>query len=124
MKLSLSNNWKVYAWAVLYWLVVFIISAFFVDPATGLPKFNLYLFHFVLFVIATVVLFGFFGLFKKWGWVSDATFISFLLVNIGLDFAFLIPFFGVSVGEWFTLILPSYLIGTAIVYAVFGKKNA
>ncbi len=116
MKLTLSRNWKIYALAALFWLLLFIISAFMIDPATGLPKFNLYGFHLVMFGVSTVLLYLFFAWFKKRGWVSDATFISFLLVNIALDFAILIPFFGVSVGEWVTLVLPSYLVGTALVH--------
>jgi hypothetical protein len=71
------------------------------------------------FVISVVVLYGVFSWFKKRGWVEVSTYATFLLVNIALDFAILVPFFGVSVGEWVTLILPSYIAGTGIMYALF-----
>lgn len=119
MKNILSKNWKVYAWAVLFWIVLFVISAFFVDPTSGEVKINLYLFHFVMFLVSVGILYFVFSWFKKKQLIENATFVTFLIVNIVLDFALLIPFFGVTVSEWFTLILPSYILGTGIMYKLF-----
>lgn len=109
--------------AVLFWLALFVISAFFIDPQTGNPKINLYLFHVVLFVISVLIIIPVFWRFRKKGWNENATFVTFLLVNILLDFLILIPFFGVTLAEWLMLVLPSYLIGTGIVYLLFRKKT-
>jgi hypothetical protein len=119
MKNILSRNWKVYVVAVLFWVVLFIISAFFIDTTTGQPKFNLYLFHLLMFVISVIILYFVFSWFKKKGLIESATFLTLLLVNIVLDWVLLVPFFGVTSTEWFTLVLPSYLVGTGIVYKLF-----
>lgn len=119
MKNILSQKWKVYVFAVLFWVVIFVVSALFIDPATGTPKMDLYLFHVLMFVISLVILYFLFSWLKKKGLVENATFITFLIVNILLDFALLIPFFGVTVSEWVTLILPSYILGTGIMYKLF-----
>jgi hypothetical protein len=119
MKNIISKNWKVYGIAILFWAALFIISAFFIDTTTGLPRINLYLFHFIMFVISVVILYFVFTWFKKKDLIENATFLTFLLVNIVLDWVLLIPFFGVTVPEWFTLVLPSYLVGTGTIYKLF-----
>ncbi len=119
MKNILSKNWKVYGLAAGFWVILFVISAFFVDPASGEVTINLYLFHLLMFVISVIIMYLLFSWLKKKGMIENATFITFLIVNILLDFALLIPFFGVTVLEWFMLILPSYIIGTGIIYKLF-----
>ena len=119
MKNILSKNWKVWVLAAGFWVVLFVTSAFFVDPTTGTPTMNLYLFHFVLFIISVIILYFVFSWFKKKGLVENSTFLTFLIINILLDFSLLIPLFGVTMTEWFTLILPSYIIGTGIIYKLF-----
>jgi hypothetical protein len=69
-----------------------------------------------MFVISVVILYFVFTWFKKKDLIENATFLTFLLVNIVLDWVLLIPFFGVTVPEWFTLVLPSYLVGTGTIY--------
>jgi hypothetical protein len=119
MKNIFSKNWVVYAVAVLFWVVLFVISALFIDTTTGQPKINLYSFHFLMFVISVIVLYFVFKWFQKKGLIQISTFITFLIVNVVLDWILLIPFFGVNAMEWFILILPSYLVGTGIIYKLF-----
>lgn len=119
MKNIFSNIWQVYASAVLFWVVMFLLSIPLTDPETKGPWMNIYLFHIILFLVSVVVAYLFFKQFSKKRWIANATFSTFLSVNILLDFVFLIPFFGVAISEWFTLILPSYLIGTLIMYKMF-----
>ena len=119
MKNILNKNWKVYGLAVGFWVVLFVISALFIDTTTGLPKMNLYAFHLLMFVISVIIMYFLFSWLKKKGMVETSTFITFLIVNIALDWILLVPFFGVTVSEWFTLILPSYIVGTGIIYKLF-----
>lgn len=119
MKKVFNKNLRVYVVASLFWFLLFIISALFIDPSTGLPKMNLYAFHFLMFVVSVGILYFVFNWFKKKGLVENSTFMTFLLVNILLDWLLLIPFFGVNISEWFTLVLPSYLVGTGLIYKWF-----
>ena len=121
MKNIFSNFWQVYVSAVLFWILMFLISIPLTDPSTKGPWMNIYLFHGILFIVSVIVAYFFFRWFYKKGWIKTSTFITFLLVNILMDFIVLIPSFGVSISEWFTLVLPSYLIGTVIIYKLLNK---
>jgi hypothetical protein len=72
-----------------------------------------------MFIISLVILYPLFKYFKRKTWIENSTFMTFFLVNVLLDFLILIPFFGVSIKEWLIFILPSYILGTGIVYKLF-----
>lgn len=123
MKKIFTNIWQVYVSAIIFWVFLFVLSIPLTDPVTKGPWMNIYLFHFIMFILSLVVAYFWFRWFSKKGWIAIATFISFLLVNIVMDFIILIPYFGVSINEWLTLVLPSYIIGTGIMYKLFSNKN-
>lgn len=123
MKKILSNVWQVYLYAVSFWVIMFLVSVPLVDPKTGNPWMNLYIFHGIVFVASIIVAYFFFRYFFKKGWISNSTFYTFFIVNVLLDFVLLIPFFGVTIIEWVTLILPSYILGTALMYKLFKKQS-
>jgi hypothetical protein len=78
MKNIFNTNWKVYVVAAGFWVLLFIISALFIDPASGLPRMNLYLFHFIMFVISVIILYFVFVWFKRKGFIENSTFVSFV----------------------------------------------
>ena len=116
-----SSNYKVWVSAGLFWIFLFVASMPFINPETGDYNINKYYFHLIMFFISLITLFFTFKYFKKKGWYDLKAIYTFLFVNILLDWLLLIPVFGVLVSEWFMEILPSYLLGTFIIYKILKK---
>ena len=116
-----SNSKLVWGVAIGFWILVFIISSVFINPETHTPYINNYTFHGVLFVISTILLYFTFKYFQKKNVFNLPAIYTFLVVNILLDWIVLIELLDFSVSEWFTLVLPAYLIGTVLVYKLIGK---
>lgn len=113
-----SKHISVYAYAVIFWVVLFIISALFIDPATGDPRINMYLFHGIMFVISLAILYPLFSYFRKRSWNHVSSYVTFVIVNVILDLAILVPLVGVPFFEWCVLILPAYIVGAWVTYVL------
>lgn len=116
MEKYISTNFKVWSLAVLFWVVVFVASSVFVNPDTGAVVINNYLFHLIMFLFSTLLLYFVFKYYKKIGLFELKTFYTFILVNVVLDLVVLVGFSLVSITEWLTLILPAYILGSLVVY--------
>jgi hypothetical protein len=112
----ISTNIKVWWQAVVFWVVVFLASAVFVNPNSGEVVINNYLFHFIMFVFATLLLYFIFRYYTKIGLFELKTFYTFILVNVVLDLIVLVGFSLVSITEWLTLIFPAYILGSLVVW--------
>jgi hypothetical protein len=116
-----TNNFKIWFSAVLFWILMFLLSIPFVNPETGAYRINLYFFHGIMFLFSTLIMYFFFKYFQKKGLFSLKKVLIFLFVNILIDWILLIPVFDVSKSEWFSLILPTYLLGSLLVYRIVSK---
>ena len=116
-----TNSKLVWGVAVGFWILVFLVSSVFVNPETHTPYMSNYLFHVIMFVISTVLVYLCFKYFQMKNVFNLPAVYTFLLVNILLDWIVLIGLIKFSVSEWFLWVLPAYLVGTVLVYKIVNK---